>query len=126
MSEVKGSSSVEQIDDPLDPKKFEGLDLNQRFPEQRSAVITHYIEAYESLPQLSRDPDEVKRGIRELIKTKGFFTATDSERQSYENPAFAEGEEDTLNENLRRWANDTVKEVISTLQNMGKIDREKK
>ena len=129
MAETKDPGSVDQKEDqidPLDPKNFEGLTINQKLSEQRSAIAIHYVDAYDNLPQASRDPTEVKKAIRELIKDKGLFTLTGSEEQSFRDPAFAEDDDEKVSADyLRRWINDTVNETVATLQNLGKIDKPK-
>ena len=129
MAEIKDPSSSDKAEDqidPLDPKNFEGLTINQKLSEQRSAIAIHYINAYENLLQASRDPAEVKKAIRELIKDKGLFTLTGSEEQSFRDPAFAEDDDEKVSADyLRRWVNDTVNETVATLQTLGKIDKPK-
>ena len=116
-----GSQGAES--NPLDPKNFEGLDLNTRCSKQRLAVIEHYRIAYENLENASHDPNELAIAIGEFIDDKSLFEATHEEKRAQERAEDA-GEivEGALEESMKRWRESTIKDTIAELQNAGKVD----
>ena len=109
--------------DPFDQKNFEGLDLDARFSKQRATILQHYLDAYMRATDVSRDPKQVESGIRDLIEDKGLFVATASDVERYNKEQLAD---DTLKETLSRWKESAMSETVSTLQNLGKLDKPKK
>jgi len=99
------------------------LDMDQRFSIQRGGVLRHYLRAYQSLPDASRDSEEVEKGIREFIENKGLFSPTEEEREKYNNPSFTEGALETV---IRDWKRSTIRETMSSLRLFGYLDSPEK
>jgi hypothetical protein len=100
---------------------FEKLGMDERFSKQRDSVIRHYTDAYMSLSSenINRSREDARKGIVEFIDAQNFFVPTPEDEVAYSNPNFADG---ALNETVRRWKEDTIRETLSALESMGMID----
>jgi hypothetical protein len=100
---------------------FEKLGMDERFSKQRDSVIRHYTDAYMSLPaeNINRSREDARKGVVEFIDTQKFFVPTPEDETAYKDPDFADG---ALNETVRRWKEDTIRETLSALESMGMID----
>jgi hypothetical protein len=107
---------------PGTSEEDESLDMGNRFGIQREGVVDHYVNAYLQIPNASKDPIEVAKGIREFIEDKGLFAPTAKDKKGYDDPTLSDN---ALKQTIGDWKKNTVKEVLRTLRSLGKIDEEK-
>ena len=117
VEEPKGTFEEKDLEDVEEDVERETLTMNERFAKERDDLIRHYVKAYERFPDASRDPEEIKKAVREYIETKGYFTPTDQERREYQrNLDLAEG---ALEKTTKGWRESTVKDVLRAIERLG-------